>query len=138
MRIVLDTNVLIGALITRGTPPDHLCHAWYRRQFDLVTSPAQLQEMARVISRPRMQKYINPTEAEDLIENLNTRALVVKNLPIISLSSDPADNLILATAIAGEADLIVTGDIKHLLVLGQAEGIPIVSPREALERIKNE
>ena len=53
----------------------------------------------------------------------------------VNLSPDPGDNPILAAAIAGAADLIVSGDKKHMLALGEIEGIPIVTAREALERL---
>ena len=51
MRVVLDTNILIGALITKGTPPDRLYQAWLRGEIELVTSTTQIAEMADV-SRP--------------------------------------------------------------------------------------
>ena len=60
---------------------------------------------------------------------------VAEDLPAVNFSPDPDDNLILAAAIAGRADLIVSGDKKHMLSLGQVEGIPIVTPAEALHRL---
>jgi predicted nucleic acid-binding protein len=62
-------------------------------------------------------------------------AEVIRQLPEVSYSVDLADNLILATAIAGRVDMLVSGDHQHVLPLGVVEGIPIVTPREALERI---
>ena len=53
------------------------------------------------------------------------------------LSSDPKDNPISAAAIAGKADLIVSGDKRHMLVLGQLEGIPILTARDALDRLND-
>ena len=50
MRVVLDTNVLIGALITSGAPPDALYQAWLRGEIELVTSAAQIAEIADVVS----------------------------------------------------------------------------------------
>lgn len=58
MRVVLDTNVLIAALITKGTPPDQLYQAWLRGQVEVVTSVAQLREIA---------------------ENLDTRATILRD-----------------------------------------------------------
>ncbi len=55
--------------------------------------------------------------------------------PTITLSTDPEDNIILGTAVAGKADLLVSGDKKHLLPLGKIEEISILSPREAIENI---
>jgi len=135
VRVVLDTNILIGALITKGTPPDSLYQAWLRDEFDLVTSLAQLSEMAHVLARPRLRRFVDADEAAAIVENIGARAVVLRELPVVDLSSDPDDNPILATAIAGKADLLVTGDKKHLLALRVVEGIPVVTAREALSRV---
>ncbi len=138
MRVVLDTNILIGALITKGTPPDLLYQAWLRGEFELVTSTAQLAELADVLARPRLRRFIDTDEAAAIVENLGTRALVLDEPPGVYLSPDPKDNPILAAAIAGKADLIVSGDKKHLLALGEVQGLPTVTAREALERLGRE
>jgi uncharacterized protein len=135
VRIVLDTNVLIAALITKGTPPDRLYQAWLEGEVELVTSTAQLAEVTAVLARPRLQRYLDADEAAAVVENLDTRALILDALPDVDLSPDPRDNPILAAAIAGKADLIVSGDKKHMLALGEVEGIPIVTARDALDRL---
>jgi len=135
VRIVLDTNILIAALITKGTPPDGLYLAWLKGAFELVTSTAQLAEVAEVLARPRLQRYIDADEAAAIVENIDTRALILDAPPDVNLSPDPKDNPILAAAIAGKADLIVSGDKKHVLALGMVEGIPIVTARDALDRL---
>ena len=137
MRVVLDTNVLISALITTGTPPDGLYRAWLRGDIELVTSAAQIAEIADVISRPRLQKMLDVDEATAVVKNISSRATILENPPAVNLSSDPGDNPILAAAITGHADLIVSGDKKHMLALTEVEGIPIVTAREALQRIGN-
>ena len=135
MRIVLDTNVLVSTLISTGTPPGLLFEAWTQGDFELVTSAAQIAELARVLEYERLRPYVRPAEAEALVETIDAVAIIVDALPETRLSADSDDNVILATAIAGEADLIVTGDKSHLLKLESAEGIPIVTPREALRRL---
>jgi putative PIN family toxin of toxin-antitoxin system len=135
VRVVLDTNVLIYALITKGTPPDSLCRAWLRGEIEVVTSLAQLAEVAAVFARPRLRKYVDAEDAALMIENIDTRAIVLEALPDVGLSPDPADNLILAAAVAGKADLVVSGDKRHMLALGAVDGIPIVTVREALNRV---
>ena len=137
MRIVLDSNILIGALITKGTPPDRLYQAWLKGEIELVTSTVQLAEVADVLARPRLQKYLDADEAAAILENIDTRALILDDPPNVDLSPDPKDNPILAAAIAGKADLIVSGDKKHMLALGAVEGIPIVTARDALDRLSN-
>ena len=137
VRVVLDTNILIGALITKGTPPDRLYQAWLRGEIEIVTSTAQVVEIADVLARPRLQKFLDADEVAAIVENIGTRALILNELPSVDLSPDPKDNPILATAIAGKADLIVSGDKKHMLALGEVEGILIVTAREALKGLSS-
>ena len=73
MRVVLDTNILIGALITKGTPPDRLYQAWLRGEIELVTSTAQIAEMADVLVRPRLQRFLDADEAKAIAENMGRR-----------------------------------------------------------------
>ena len=134
MRIVLDTNILIGALITKGTPPDRLYQAWLEGAIELVTSTAQLAEVTAVLARPRLQRYLDADEAAAIVENLDTRALILDAPPDVNLSPDPKDNPILAAAIAAKADLIVSGDKKNMLALGEVEGIPIVAETTKLNK----
>ncbi len=136
MRVILDTNILIGALITKGTPPDRLYRAWLRGELELVTSAAQLADLSDVLARPRLQKFLDADEASAIVENIGTRSLILEDPPGVELSPDPKDNPILAAAIAGRVDLIVSGDKKHMLALQEVEGIPVVTAREALVRLR--
>ena len=135
MRVVLDTNILIAALITRGTPPDGLYRAWLRGEIELVTSAAQLAEIADVVARPRLQRFLDAAEAAAILDNIGARATILEELPPVNLSPDPKDNPILASAIAGRAELIVSGDKKHMLALHAVEGIQVVTARQALSLI---
>ena len=135
MLIVLDTNVLVSAFLTKQGVPNLSVSGWEGGVFRLVTSEEQLAELDRVLPYDKLSQRISPEEAADLLTRMRISAHVAENLPDVGYSQDPDDNLLLATAIAGKADLLVTGDQKHLLPLGIVEGIPIVSPRDALERI---
>ena len=66
MRVVLDTGILIAALITKDTPPDKIYQAWRKRRFELVTSEWQLEEFRRVSRYPKLRKYLQPIEAGNL------------------------------------------------------------------------
>ena len=131
MRIVLDTNILISALITSGTPPDRLYHAWLRDDFELVTSEAQIDEVRDVLARPRLRKYIDSREADRLITAIRLRATVLEDVPLVRRSPDPKDDFLLAAAVAGEVDLVVSGDKNDVLALRHVEGIPIRTARGA-------
>jgi hypothetical protein len=132
VRVVLDSNVVISALISTGTAPDHLYHAWLRGEIAVVTSAYQIAEIGEVLRRPRMRKHVAHDEAELIVENLASRAVVLDKVPVTPISPDPKDDPILAIAIAGEAQLIVSGDKRDMRSLGRVRGIPICSPSEAV------
>ena len=133
MRVVLDTNILVSALITKGTPPDGLYRAWLRGEVELVTSAVQIAELDDVLSRPRLQRFLDADQASAIVENIGTRAVVLDELPSVSLSPDPMDNQILAAAVAGRVDLLVSGDKKHVPSLRKVGDIPVVTARMARE-----
>ena len=91
MRAVLDSNVLISALISTGSPPDFIYRAWRKRRFTLVTSKAQLAELRRASRYPKLQKLVPPREFGALINRLHG-ALVLDKLPRVDVSLDSADN----------------------------------------------
>ena len=135
MRIVLDTNILVSALLAPNGPPGRLLAAVKRGDLTLVTSDVQIDELRNVLGRDRLNACIRPREAAALLDNLSAVGVVATDLPDVDASPDPDDNLILAAAMVGRADLIVSGDKGHMLALGQVEGIPIVTAREALDRL---
>ncbi|MYE25368.1 MAG: putative toxin-antitoxin system toxin component, PIN family [Gammaproteobacteria bacterium] len=135
MRVVLDTNVLVSALISSAGPPGQLLSAVKRGDLALVTSEYQLEELREALGREKLRPTIRSDEARDLIDNLETTGSLVGELPDCELSPDPANNPILATAIAGKAHLIVSGDKADMLALGHANHIEIVNPARALARL---
>ena len=136
MRIVLDTNILVSALISGEGPPGQVLAAVKSPGITLITSRFQIDELRDVLARDRLQPYIRREEADDLVYHLEAVAVVVGELPEVSLSADPDDDPILATAIAGDADLIVSGDRGDMLALESAQGIPIVTARDAAKRLR--
>ena len=136
MRIVLDTNIFISALISGDGYPGQLLGAVKRERITLVTSIYQIDELRDVLGRECLKPYIRPAEAEDLVYHLEAVGMVTGKLPEMSLSPAPKDDPILATAVAGEADLIVSGDKGDMLALGHVEGIPIVTARDAVGRLR--
>ena len=132
MRVVLDTGIFVSALITKDTPPDILYNGWRDRQFDLVTSLAQMDELERVLTYKKLQRYISRNEAMLILNTLGACAEVLEAIPQVNLSPDPDDNKIIATAMAGTVDYLVTGDKKDLLSLENVEGVSIVTARKAV------
>lgn len=138
MRVVLDTNVLLAAPISPYTPPDTIYRAWRDRRFELVTSAKQLEELRRVNRYPKLRRILPPHRAGAMVNNMQG-AVVLERLPDPSQGvelSDPDDAFLLATAIAGDAVWLVTGDRRTgLLQLGRVGGAAIVTPREFVREI---
>ena len=132
MRLILDTNILVAALITRGTPPDKLYEAWRDGRFTLLTSELQIEEIRRVTRREGIRIRIHQAEAGRLVNDLRRLATRIENLPTLDVSPDPYDNFLLAMAQAGHADLLVTGDKRDLLSLSSHQGTRILTARDAL------
>lgn len=130
MRVVLDTNVLISGLLRPASPADLVVRAWVERRFTLVTSEWQLDELGRVSRYPRLRASLTPHEVGRLIGRMRRHAVVFASLPAIAVSRDPDDDPLVATAIAGDAHWLVTGDKGDLLALKKVHGIKIVSARE--------
>jgi hypothetical protein len=136
MRVVLDTGILIAALITADTPPDQVYQAWRKKRFTLVTSTWQLGEFRRASRYESVKKFLKPTEAGNLVNGLKRHATVLKELPDVDLSQDPQDNPVLAMTIVGEADYLVTGDRRGLLSLKRVGATRIVAAAEFLKILK--
>ena len=136
MRVVLDTGILIAALITADTTPDQVYQAWRKKRFTLVTSVWQLGEFRRASRYERVKKFLKPSEAGNLVNGLKRHATVLTELPKVDLSRDPHDNPVLAMAIAGEADYLVTGDRRGLLSLKRVGTTRIVMAAEFLKILK--
>lgn len=132
MRVVLDTGILIAALITRDTPPDRIYQAWRKRRFELVTSEWQLEEFRRVSRYPKLRKYLLPIEAGNLVNGLRHQARLLDDFPDVELSPDPDDNPLLAMAIAGEVDYLVSGDKRDVLALKKVGKARIITARRFL------
>lgn len=130
MRVVLDTNVLVSALLVESSPPAQLLMHWRQGRFALLTAAPQLDELRRVTRYPKIRARLKPALAGRLINNLREVAVVVETLPLVDVSPDPYDNYLLAIASGGAADYLVTGDKPHLLALGSHAGTQIVSVRD--------
>ncbi len=132
MRLILDTNILVAALITRRTPPDKLYDAWRDGRFTLLTSELQIEEIRRVTRREGIRFRIHQAEAGRLVNDLHRLATVIDHLSTVDVSPDPYDNFLLAMAQVGQADLLVTGDKRDLLSLASYQRTRILTARDAL------
>ena len=135
MHVVLDTGILIAALITTDTPPALIFRAWRKKRFELITSEWQLDEFRRVSRYSKLRRYLKPVEAGNLVNGLRHQATVLKTLPTVDLSPDPDDNPVLAMAEASQAQYLVTGDKRDLLALDTIGGTRIVTARQFIDAL---
>jgi putative PIN family toxin of toxin-antitoxin system len=136
---VIDTNLFVSSLINRQGAPARLIDAWRNRSYLLVVSEAIISEIRRVISSPGIQgKYsILDQDIEALLVLLNQEALVVAGQADVAGAvppDDPQDEIFLACALDGKADLIISGD-KHLLNLQEYQNIPILTAGQFLVKL---
>ena len=136
MRLVLDTNTALSGLLWGGTP-GRLIDAAEAQRIELASSAALLAELQGVLSREKFAKQLakRGLTVADVFDGY--AAMVTLILPAViapTITRDPADDQVLAAALAAQADLIVSGD-AHLLDLKNFQGIEIITAAAALERI---
>ncbi len=133
MRVILDTNVVLSALIRRDGVPGRILEAWLDDRFVLLTHTLLLDELRTVTRRPRIRALIRPAEAGRLVNQIRALAEPVTRLPATRRSDDPADDFLLAMAESGRADYLVIGDKAGLLALGRHHGTTILTARAFLD-----
>lgn len=136
MRVILDTNIFISALLSTDSGPARLLGHWRQSRFTLLSCEEQLEEMRRVTRYPKIRVRLSPALAGRLINELRSLTEMIGNLPEVELSRDPWDNYLLAMAEGGHADFLVTGDKADLLGLGRHAGASIVTVREMIDRLR--
>jgi len=143
MRIVPDTNVLVSALLFPRNNSAQIMRLVLEGVLNLVISCDILDEIYRVVRYPRLVKLmeknsIAPEEVDLFIEKMSKIALVTPGeLTLDVIQDDPSDNKIVACAVKGETDFIISGD-HHLTDLKEFQGIMIVNPAAFLAIVKHE
>ena len=129
-RVVLDTNVLISAIISSKGSPAKILDLWREGAFDLVFSEETLKELIDVMSRPKLLRItgINEDELNRLVSYLRNSSIVVDSSEDIAIAiEDPDDTKFISCAVQAGAKYIVSGD-HHLLDVEKFEGTAIVTP----------
>ena len=134
MKVVLDTNVLISALIKAGKPRELFFRLAEEKM--LILSKQILEEFLEVAEDPRIKKYAKDQETTAFLNSLRDATKLVKvKSKFRAVKEDPDDDVILRTAYDGKAEYIVSGD-THLLSLGEFRRIKIVTIDEMLKILK--
>ncbi len=138
MRVVVDTNTLVSAILSPLGPPRRLLDDARAQVFELCSSPVLVAELLDVVSREKFAQRLAAAGLKPLGIVGEIRRLAVMAAPAEVprvVANDADDDHVLACALTAQADLIVSGD-KHLLSLGgHYQGIAIVTPAEAVHRI---
>ncbi|WP_418648597.1 putative toxin-antitoxin system toxin component, PIN family [Thauera butanivorans] len=130
MRLVVDTNILISALLIETSLPARLILLWRQGQFDLVSSAERLDELMRVTRYPKVRERLNPALAGRLVNQLRELTIMTGRLPVVTACADPYDSYLLAMAEAVSADFLLTGDKRDLLSMQRR----IITVRNFLEQ----
>ena len=130
LRVVLDTNVLVSAVISDGKPRE-LLRKGIAKEFSMVTSDRILKELVTVLHRPIFKTSKDESHRIVLALIRSSEVVNVKS-KFEAVKVDPKDDMIVNTAYDGRADIIVTGD-KHLLELENFTGIKIITIENMLK-----
>jgi uncharacterized protein len=133
LRAVLDANVYISAIIQPGGTPGRLVERFLRDAiFEIVLSPAIVDEVLRALAYPKVRKILRGVDAQLWFEDLVVLAdLVPGAKQLAGVCKDPDDDKYVAAALEGRATYAVTGD-RAFLDLGEHAGVEILSPRAFL------
>ncbi len=139
IRAVVDTNVLIRALIKPQGTVGPVLTRLAARVYTIVYSPSLLDELVEKLLLPRIrEKYaLDNQTIETVMTLLALRGDLVRPIRHVHICRDPDDNMLIEAALAGNAEYVVTGD-EDLLVLKQFESIRIVTPRVFLNALQKE
>ena len=136
MRAVVDTGVLVSALIRRQGTTGEVLSALRGERFTLIYSTSILVEIVDVLGRDpfRTKYHIQPEDMTTLVNLIRLRGELVIPKQALAVCRDPKDDKFLEAALTGKAEALVSGD-ADLLVLNPFENIPILRPAEFLARI---
>ena len=130
LRVVVDTNVLVSALI--GKRLKSIIQEFKNGRFVLIFTETTFEELALVIRRPKFARYFGQKEIDDLIYLLQSQMELISSETNICDCRDWKDNIFLECGVDGVVDYIVSGD-PDLLTLNPYQAVPIITPAKFLE-----
>jgi len=138
-RVVADANVLVSAALARSpsAPSALVLDAALDGRLDIVTSPTLLAEVAGVLTRPRLARYLSGPEARRFVAGLASQTTLTSDAPLPhpAVCRDPGDDYLVALAVHARAEAIVTGDRDLLELAGPP--VPAITPRVLIERLRS-
>lgn len=131
LRCVIDTNVLISALLSSSGTPNRAVHIVLRNG-QLLSSDSAFEELEESLNRPKFEPYLRAEDRDDYLALIRGSAQFVDVSTSLSVCRDPDDDKFLEIAVSGGADVIISGD-GDLHALHPFREIPILSPDAFLE-----
>lgn len=138
LRLVLDTNVVVAGLLWRGPPRRLIEWAIVGEAVELFSSPVLLDELEHTLGYAKCTARIRGfgTSIEALVAQYSALVSLVTPATVPRVvANDADDDHVIAAAVAARAELIVTGDRRHLLPIGRHRGIAIVTAGEVVDRL---
>jgi putative PIN family toxin of toxin-antitoxin system len=136
LRVVVDPNVFVSAVIQPAGRSAAAIRAGLAGRYRFIACPTLVEELADVLGRPKLTPYVGPDEATALLDSLLGSAEMHDDPPPqVAALRDPADEYLVALAVAANADLIVSGDRD---LLDATVPLVVVSPRQLLERLQRQ
>lgn len=136
MRVCLDTNIIVSGLASPNHPPARLLELWLQGRFTLITSEWQLEEFRRVSRYTRIRARVPAHVSGQFVNTARALAIVLTELNHVQASPNPDDDFILATAVTGRADALVTGDTADVLFLQKIDHVRIMTARALLDLLE--
>ncbi len=130
-RVVFDTNVLISAALRELGKPRKALN-WVSRSGVLLFSEETFQELERTLYKPRLLRLLEEYQRRAFLDWMRMRGSFIEVMETVRACSDPDDDKFLELALSGQADYIVTGNIRDFPP-SPFEGIPIIRPAEFVE-----
>ena len=136
VRVTADTNIVASGVARLRTRPDaapvRFVRAWQAGQFTLVQSDPLLAEVDRTLANPYFTQRLPAAERQDFLALLRRRAVITPlTVTVAGIATHPEDDVVLATALSGNAQFVVTGDYQ-LVRLKTYHGLILVSVHEFL------
>lgn len=136
IKVVIDTNVFVSGAIWFPSKPGMVLNLFRNKQFKLICSEILFNEIISTLNKISQKESMSKKFIGLWFEILQTHAQWIRNLPSTNICRDPKDNLVLATAVTGKADYLITGD-QDLLSLKKYQHIKILTPAKFLTLINS-
>lgn len=143
VKALLDTNVLVSGLASfkhLNRTPAQLLHAWRAGLFELYISEHILIELRATLNKSYFKSKLTPEDIEEAIVLLSEECIIIEVAAFVKgMATHPEDDLVLAAAVSGKVDYLVTGDGALLRKVGNSyKGVTLISPNDFLEVLKKQ